>query len=156
MKEIIQDLNKTVNEFIPRINTLSDEEFASKAQPNKWSKKEVIGHLIDSGHTNLRRFVCGQYDKSPAKIVYEQDFWVNANNYQKMDKDDLVELWRLVNLQIENILSTMPPENYLKQCDTSKGETQLRTLEWLAEDYVKHLKHHLNQVIEYSFNITYP
>ena len=156
MKEVVTELDKIVSEFIPRIEQLSDVDFEYKEKPNKWSKKEVVGHLIDSGQTNLRRFICGQYDSSPSKIVYDQDFWVNANQYQKMERKHVVTLWQLINRQIATVLRTMAKENYDKLCDTSKGEPHLRTLEWLAVDYVKHLKHHLNQVMPGSFNITYP
>jgi len=156
MKEVATELDKIINEFTQKFKKLSDVDFERKANPKKWSKKEVLGHLIDSGQTNLRRFVCGQYDSSPSKIVYDQDFWVNANQYQEMERKDVMALWRLVNLQIAKVLRTMPVENYNKSCDTSKAESQLRTLQWLAVDYVKHLKHHLNQVIPSSFNITYP
>jgi hypothetical protein len=50
----------------------------------------------------------------------------------------------------------MPAENYSKQCDTGKTEVNLRTLEWLADDYIKHMKHHLNQIISGSFDVIYP
>ncbi len=156
MNEVANELDKIIKEFAKKIGELSDSDFEQKANPKKWSKKEVVGHLIDSGQTNLRRFVCGQYDSSPSKIVYDQDFWVNANRYQEIERKDVIALWRLVNLQIANVLRSMPVENYTKSCDTSKGEPQLRTLEWLAIDYVKHLKHHLNQIMPSSFNITYP
>ncbi len=156
MKDVADELDKIINDFAKKIGELSDSDFEQKSNPKQWSKKEVVGHLIDSGQTNLRRFICGQYDSSPSKIVYDQDFWVSANRYQEMESKDVIALWRLVNLQIANVLRTMPVENYNKSCDTSKAESQLRTLEWLAIDYVKHLKHHLNQVIPASFNITYP
>jgi hypothetical protein len=48
----------------------------------------------------------------------------------------------------------MPTENYVKTCDF--GDGKFLTLEWLAIDYVKHLKHHLNQIIANSFAIVYP
>ena len=156
MEEVAKELDDIVKGFIVRIEEIPDDLFSSKPLPDKWSKKEVLGHLIDSGQTNLRRFVCGQYDAIPTKIVYEQDFWVRANNYREMERKDTMELWRLINLQIANVLRTMPKENYTKECDSNKKEPQLKTLEWLASDYVKHLKHHLNQIIKGSFDITYP
>jgi hypothetical protein len=49
----------------------------------------------------------------------------------------------------------MPSENYSKSADTGKNTTTLHPLKWLAEDYVKHMKHHLNQVIPGAFDIVY-
>jgi len=156
MKEVVNELNEIVETFAERIGNFSEADLSEKPLPNKWSKKEVVGHLIDSAQNNLRRFIVSQHAATPPKIVYDQDFWVKANDYQNMAGKDVIILWKLVNKQISNVLTTMESDKYLKTCDTSKEEEQLRSLEWLAADYVKHLKHHLNQVIKGSFDITYP
>lgn len=151
MKNVIRELGEVVMEFSKKTSTISDPEFSAKPLANKWSKKEVLGHLIDSAQNNLRRFICGQYESEPPKIVYQQDFWVSSNDYQAMPKEDVIQLWRLMNLRICAVLENMPEANYSSQCDMGS----LRTLSWLAEDYVKHLKHHLNQIISGSFDIVY-
>ncbi|MGE0589512.1 MAG: DinB family protein [Cyclobacteriaceae bacterium] len=156
MEATTKELSAIVEDYAKKISQFSEEEMAAKPNPNKWSKKEVIGHLIDSGQTNLRRFIVGQYESKPPKIVYEQDFWVSASGYQSMKAKDVIELWRLVNLQICQVLNNMNPDNYNKTCDSGKLQPSIHTLEWLAEDYVKHLKHHINQIITKSFDIVYP
>jgi hypothetical protein len=151
MKRDVDELKVLIKDFSAKIGEISDSEFAAKPLPHKWSKKEVLGHLIDSAQNNLRRFICGQYETVPSKIVYDQDFWVSANGYQKMTKADVISLWRLMNERIVAVLENMPHENYNKTSQTS----ELHTLEWLASDYVKHLKHHLNQIIAGSFDVVY-
>lgn len=152
MKTTVGELRSIVENFNSKIRVIPEEEFSAKPLPHKWSKKEVIGHLIDSAHNNLRRFICGQYETVPSKIVYDQDYWVIANRYQNMKKEDILLLWRMLNERIAVVLEHMPEENYTKQSETSARHT----LEWLAIDYVKHMKHHLNQVISGSFEIVYP
>lgn len=155
MKETVNELLKVVDEFEKKISALSENEFAAKPLANKWSKKEVLGHLIDSAQNNLRRFIVGQYESNPPKITYEQDFWVNANGYQQMKAADVVAMWRIINHRIAAVLTNMSQANYSKTADTGKEKSDLHTLEWLAADYVKHLKHHLNQIIPNSFDIVY-
>ena len=155
MKNTIQELQQIINDYAVKISAIPEKEFAAKPLPNKWSKKEVLGHLIDSGQNNLRRFICGQYELSPPHIVYEQDFWVQANGYANANKGDIIQLWQLINERICIVLDTMPSTNYSKTCNTSKEPSQLHSLEWLAEDYVKHMKHHLNQIIPDSFDVIY-
>ena len=156
MKTIVIELNEVVSDFAEKCNRFSEIEFGAKPLPNKWSKKEVLGHLIDSAQNNLRRFICGQYESTPSKIVYEQDSWVNANNYQSESKDNLIKLWVLINQRIGAILLAMPKDSYSKVSDTGRDQANLRSLEWLAADYNKHMKHHLNQIIPNSFDIKYP
>lgn len=156
MKEVAEELNQIIDDFVLKINKIPDEEFSAKPLPHKWSKKEVLGHLIDSALNNHRRFVCGQYEPTPPKIRYDQDFWAKANDYQNSKKEDVILLWKLINKKIGDTLSVMPEQNYSRTCNTGEETEQLHSIEWLAIDYVKHLKHHLNQIIAGSFAITYP
>ncbi len=155
MKNTIEELSDIIKEFTIKMVAISDVQFSDKPNPTKWSKKEVVGHLIDSGHNNLRRFICGQYESSP-KITYDQDIWVTANNYGGLQKEPVIQLWRLLNEQICEVLRAMPEQNSKHMCNTGKNQVELHSIEWLAGDYVKHLKHHLNQIIPASFPISYP
>lgn len=155
MENVVSELNGLVTEYVKKFNAIRDSDFSAKPLPNKWSKKEVVGHLIDSAQNNLRRFIVTQYESQPPNIIYDQDFWVQANAYQKMKKEEIIALWKLMNERICDVLRTMPESNYERESNTGKSEIQLHTLQWLAEDYIKHMKHHLNQVIPGSFDIVY-
>jgi len=151
MNTTLHDLREILNIYPAKFTAIPEEDFAVKSTPAKWSKNEVMGHLIDSAQNNLRRFIVGQYEHVP-HIVYQQDFWVASNAYNQYSKSDIIQLWRLVNQQIVHVLENMPVENYAKECKTG----EVHSLEWLASDYVKHLKHHINQIIPGSFNVRYP
>ena len=155
MKNTTTELIKIVNDYSEKISVIAESEFSAKPLPNKWSKKEVLGHLIDSAQNNLRRFICGQYETAPPKIVYDQDHWVNLNAYQQTDGKEVIDLWVLMNKRIGAVLTKMPVTSYAKSSDTGKNSVSLHSLEWLAEDYVKHLLHHLHQLLQMEA-IDYP
>ncbi len=150
INNIPQGLRAIVDLYTARFNDIDNASLTAKPEAGKWSKKEVIGHLIDSAQNNLRRFIVGQYEPGP-HIVYAQDFWVSANRYNEMDKADIIQLWRLMNERICVVLEQMPERQYHRVCNTGKSEPVLHTLEWLADDYVSHLKHHINQIIPEAF-----
>jgi hypothetical protein len=143
MEDTILKLIETINDFLQIEQQAIDWE--TKPAPNKWSKKEIIGHLTDSAQVNLQRFVRCTYDEG-FKLVYAQDEWVAAAHYQEADIKELLDLWILLNRQLIRVLSYYPDERLSAQCDTGKNEVNLHTVEWLAADYVEHLKHHLNQI----------
>lgn len=155
VKQVAAELRLMIATYSTTFTALQEDDFAAKPNSEKWSKKEIVGHLIDSAQNNLRRFIVGQYEANPPHIVYDQDVWVKVNQYQNMTSMDVIVLWMLVNFRICEVLENMPAANYSKQCNTGKDAIQLYTLEWLAVDYIKHMKHHVNQIIPGSFDLTY-
>jgi hypothetical protein len=145
MHRVTNQLTTTIDQFIQSA-TRQNIDWEYKPLPDKWSNKEIIGHLCDSAKINLQRFVRCTYEED-FKLTYEQDEWVSAQHYQEMIIDDLLQLWRLLNLQIAIVLDNYPPDRLQAQCDNSKKEITLHTVEWLAQDYLEHLQHHLKQIM---------
>ena len=135
-------LKQTINDILNRDTEAID--WATKPAPRKWSKKQIIGHLIDSAQVNLQRFVRCTYEEN-FKLTYEQVEWVDAQHYQDAGIKELLGLWNLLNLQIIRVLENYPAGRLQAQCDNSKTEPSLHTVEWLAADYVAHMQHHLKQ-----------
>lgn len=150
MKELADELEKIVYSHATALLAIPEDKLAMKPSPVKWSKKEILGHLIDSAQNNIRRFIVAQYEEHP-HIVYNQDKWVSLSQYQGYSSKDLVLLWQLLNKHIAIILRETSPENAQRKCQTS----ELHTIEWLAADYIRHLRHHLHQVLDLE-PVAYP
>ena len=142
MELIAKDLQAIISHYHPALKSQDEFGLAHKPSPAKWSKKEIIGHLIDSAQSNIRRFIAAQYEENPT-IVYNQEKSVIIAGYQHWNSNDLIDLWYLLNRQICEILKNTSSETAQRQCWTE----ELHTIEWLAHDYLKHLKHHMHQVL---------
>ncbi|MFP3594495.1 DinB family protein [Chryseobacterium sp. SIMBA_038] len=138
-------LKNIIEEELLRFETIYEEDWCYKISPEKWSKKEILGHLCDSAITNIRRFVVTQY-KENENIVYDQDFWVKAQNYQNIPTQDVINLWKFLNFQIVHTVENIPDEALKRTCDTTKTNPQNFTLEFIIQDYVDHLKYHLKAI----------
>src|ERR1700733_9875968 len=103
MQNAIGRLTDTIEEVSNAGVTGIDWVF--KPDPGKWSKKEIIGHLIDSAQVNLQRFVRCTYEEN-FKLTYDQVEWVQAQRYQEADIQDLFGLWELLNWQIIRVLKS--------------------------------------------------
>ena len=131
---------------IPQLLTEIDESaFSAKLKPDKWSKKEIIGHLIDSATNNHQRFVRGQFEDRPT-IAYDQNRWNEFSFYQQINAQQIIAFWRTYNRYLIELIKHIPKENLLRQC---KVGDKLMTLDFLINDYVEHLEHHLHQFVEY-------
>jgi hypothetical protein len=152
MLATIEHLEKIVSNYTRRLEGIPEEEYTKKPGPEKWSKKEILGHLVDSAQNNTRRFIVAQYEEIP-RIGYDQDKWVALTDYQHYPTSNLITLWRLLNLHICRVLTGISPLTALRKC--AMGNTQPYTIEWLAADYCNHLLHHLHQILELD-PIAYP
>lgn len=138
-------LKDIVDAELQRFETISEEDWNYKISPEKWSKKEILGHLCDSALSNIRRFVVTQY-KENDNIVYDQDFWVEAQNYQNIPVSEIIGLWKSLNFQIVHTVENIPDEALQRTCDTTKTVTQTFTLEYIIQDYIDHLQYHLKAI----------
>lgn len=141
-----------VHQALLDFSKISKESWDEKPNPIKWSRKELLGHLIDSASNNLRRLIVGQYEQG-TKIVYHQDEWVAYQNYQEMDIEDVKTLWKLMNDQIARVIGLIPQSKLDNTCDTGKGKVEVHTLVYFIEDYIVHLKYHLKQINDSNFNV---
>jgi hypothetical protein len=105
----------------------------------KWTAIEILGHLTDSALVNLHRFVRCTYE-SDFMLSYAQDEWVAAQHYKDANVTDLLNLWHLLNNQIITVLHKYPTNRWQAKCNNE-------TVEFLAADYVNHMRHHLKQII---------
>jgi hypothetical protein len=145
IKDNIQELSNAIDHLLEV--DVQSINWTYKPAAEKWSKKEIIGHLIDSAQINLQRFVRCTYSEN-FKLTYDQVEWVEAQHYQESDINELLMLWKALNMQIIRVLKNYPTNRLQTQCDNSKTEPSLHTVEWLAQDYTDHLKHHLKQVYQ--------
>ncbi|MBB6003434.1 DinB family protein [Arcicella rosea] len=146
MEEVVEQLRLRIDTVEKYFSAHSEADLALKASPEKWSKKEVLGHLIDSAQSNIRRMVVGQYEEN-AHIIYRQNEWVKAADYQHYDTKDLIQMWVLLNKHFCRVLLNLPKENYETITNWGNETTpmlgqDLVTLEFVAKDYTRHLDHH--------------
>ncbi|TSD66830.1 DinB family protein [Inquilinus sp. KBS0705] len=143
MKQTAILLNLTVDDFIANA---ADVNWDNHTAPGKWTNKETLGHLIDSAHINLQRFVRCTFEEG-FKLIYHQDEWVKAQHYAIANAAELLKLWELVNLQIVRVLANYPADRTQITCDNNRGEPIYNTIEFIAQDYVAHMQHHLKQLV---------
>jgi hypothetical protein len=137
-----ETLEEIIQHSLEKFSLLNEESWNKKTLPGKWSRKEILGHLCDSAMNNIRRFVVSQYEENNL-IVYRQDDWVALQDYQSADIKDIITLWKLLNEQILRISKKIPAGKLNNNCNTPEPHT----IGWLMEDYITHLKHHLDQIL---------
>lgn len=147
MLDLGKKLRQTVEKTAARLMLFTDEEAGIKPLPSKWSKKEILGHLIDSAVNNYTRFVRARQSDYTELPGYNQDFWVSVRQYQRSNWEELVLLWKTIN---QHIVAVLPSIRAGHIC--AVGQDAPVTLEFLATDYLRHLQHHVDQIFPVHAN----
>jgi hypothetical protein len=146
MRKTVEDFQSLLDHAPKELAAVSEADRESKPAPDKWSRKEILGHLIDSASNNHQRFVRAQLSAELKLPAYEQDAWVNIQRYQNESWESLVQFWKSYNFHLLHVISSIPESAIHNYCFIGSNEPV--TLEFLVEDYIRHVKHHLEQILE--------
>lgn len=122
-------LRASVDRATPQLLAISDDVASASPAPDKWSRKQILGHLIDSATNNHQRFVRVE----PDGFRYDQNAWVETQQYARASWPSLIALWREYNLHLAHVIDVMSDDTRTK-------------LDALIADYLQHLEHHLGQI----------
>ncbi len=134
------------------------ESFVAKARKEgAWSRKQILGHLIDSASVNHQRIIEAQINDSIVFDGYKHEQWVDLQGYQEQDWEELVTLWSAINMHICAVVERIPTDvldnlhnehSYARTAFRELPSDQPSSLGYLIEDYFAHLQYHLDQILE--------
>jgi hypothetical protein len=122
----------------------ADEQWRHPHRPGKWTRIEVLGHLLDSAAHNHQRFARAMHSESLTASGYDGDAQVRVQHYSKAPIPLLVEAWSAQNRLLSFVIAQIPSEKEQTPCSVASAPPM--TLHELAFDYVAHLEHHLRQI----------
>jgi hypothetical protein len=145
MKETARWLRSEIPRLRSQMELMASGQLVERSRPEKWSRQEILGHLIDSAVNNYHRFVRAQHGEAADFPTYRQDDWVAAQHYNERDWLELVELWSALNNHLAHIIEHMPES--AKDTPVNFNEDKPARLEYVVTDYLEHMRHHLAQIL---------
>ena len=146
MVDLSDKLNTSIREMEPKLRALTDATADQRpGGGDGWSRKQELGHLIDSATNNRARFInaalAGEYN-GPS---YDGNGWVALGGYPDMKWSDVVDLWMALNQALAIVVERIPAERLTASCRIGKGEPV--TLEFVIADYIDHMRRHLDHLL---------
>ncbi|MBI5282925.1 MAG: DinB family protein [Candidatus Solibacter usitatus] len=152
---LANQLRQAVEQEHAALLSLSDAmSAAQQPQPEGWSPKEELGHLIDSAANNHQRFVRAALEADYRGPGYAQDDWVRLHGYAALPWAELVEFWYRYNLLLAHLVARIPEEKSGTSCTVGAGAPV--TLGFLIDDYILHMRHHLDHLLGREVVTQYP
>jgi len=157
-KDLALLLRQTIDRDLPCLQAFTEQETllpakAVSGNANLWSRREELGHLIDSAANNHIRFVLATVDTEYRGPGYAQDKWVEAHGYAELPWSMLVDFWYRYNVLLAHLIGRIPEAHLNNRCVIGWGVVSLR---FVIEDYILHMQHHLDHILSRSKITQYP
>lgn len=144
MKQLSEKLRSTIDDAELKLRQISSADSANPLKPGGWSRRQILGHLIDSASNNHQRFVRAAQQPSLDFPAYDQDGNIRIQAPQEADWLLLISLWASYNRYLAHVIARLPASKLETECRIGSGKPV--TLHFIADDYVTHLVHHLRQI----------
>ncbi|NGQ97262.1 DinB family protein [Brevibacillus sp. SYP-B805] len=144
MKALIAEYGRGYDLLREAIDGLSEEELRFKPAPDKWSIHEILVHVADAEVVGVQRMKKVLAEEKPLLTSFDQDAWANGLTYEQLDREQYLQLFKLLRESMQPILARLTPE----QCERVgiHDEAGPLTFRQLLERYVNHVRDHLGQI----------
>ncbi len=146
IQSTLQQLGDYVEDIKRIFESTSQETLSYKESSDKWSPKEILGHLIDVElvfHYRLKKII--EEDK-PALANFNQNIWVEEQQYNHWDTAILVNSLLALRRNLVFWLGRIREDQWEREGMHSKRG--LITFRSIVELLISHLKHHYLQIKE--------
>jgi len=155
MHDLSASLSQLIQRELPLLRAFPEAKTSIRPVGEAtWSPKEELGHLIDSAANNHVRFVRALIEPEFRGPSYAQNDWVQAHRYYGMPWLTIVDFWYYYNSFLAALLSRVPEEKVVTMCFVGAGESV--SLQFLVEDYVLHMQHHIDHLFGRKHVTAYP
>jgi hypothetical protein len=142
--EVAGNFRTELNSIAAALRNLPVELADRPWRAGGWTRKQIVGHLLDSATNNRQRFVRAAADGSYAGPKYAQDAWVAAHGYAQQPWDTVLHWWEVEHEILAAVVDRIPDERLGARCII--GDDAPVTLRFLIEDYLSHQQWHLKQL----------
>lgn len=143
--DIVSYLDQQMNETLPFLEGISEEQSTHRYAPDKWSIRELWNHVNDGERIFLGRalwFARGFTDPLPS---FDQEIAVAGAQANETSWADLVEEFRTVRLGTLSFFRNMPDEAWSRTGVASDNPVSVNALAYIIGG---HLAHHVNVLKE--------
>jgi hypothetical protein len=133
-----------LDKFHAALVTLPPELANVPWRPGGWTRKQIVGHLLDSATNNRQRFVRASIDGHYEGPGYAQDEWVAAHDYAGQPWETLLRWWEAEHEILAAAVNHIPESRLEAPCTV--GDHEPVTLRFLIEDYLAHQRGHFAQL----------
>jgi hypothetical protein len=136
--DVVAALEDQPRDTLALLSTLSEEQGDSRYAPDKWSVKEMLGHVIDAERVfSYRALRFARNDRTPL-ASFEQDDYVRAGNFADCRLADLIEEFVCVRRASLWFFRQLSAEAWMRRGIASGNEVSVRAVAYIVAGHELH------------------
>lgn len=136
--DIVHLLATQIDDTVALLRDLSDEQAAHRYAPNKWSVREVVGHMNDSERIFAYRAL--RFSRNDATPIpgFEQESFTAASNFEDRALNDLLAEFRSIRLDTVHLFTGMSDAMMTRQGTASNATVSVRAIAYIIAGHERH------------------
>ncbi|WP_409303113.1 DinB family protein [Peribacillus sp. SCS-155] len=136
--DIITILEKQIEETIDLLEDLSDDQALFRYGEDKWSIKEVLGHVTDTERVFSYRLLSIARGETAALPGYDQNAYVEMASFDNQPLVLLVENFRAVRQSTLYLLKSLNEDTWLLRGNANGSDVTVRALAYMIAGHELH------------------
>lgn len=136
--DVTTTLSRQLEETLLLLRSIPEERAGHRYAPDKWSIKELVGHLIDGERIfayRALRFARGDETPLPG---FDQDDYVKGANFDRRPLSELAEELAHVRQSTLSLLRSLDGEGWLRRGKANDQEVSVRALAYIMAGHETH------------------
>jgi len=143
--DVVAALEDQPRETLALLSSLSEEQGDYRYAPDKWSIKEMLGHVIDGERVfSYRALRFARNDQTPL-ASFEQDDYVRAAGSADRRLADLIEEFVCVRHATVWLFQTLSPEAWMRRGIASDNPVSVRAIAYIIAGHELHHRRMLRE-----------
>ena len=124
---------------------LTEERANYRYAPDKWSIKEVLGHVMDSERVFAYRALCIARGEQQSLPGFDQDQYARVANYDSIPITKLLQHYTALRVSTFLLLEQLPADSWSRMGVSNQKPISVRALAYIIAG---HERHHMNVITE--------
>jgi len=143
--DFLELLKEQEKDLLGTLSPLTEEQGDFRYAPEKWSIKEVIGHINDAERIfSYRLLRIARGDQTPLPS-FEQDPYIKAGNFAARTLKDLLEEFSLIRESTIGLVRSMDDAAWLRRGVASQREITATAIAFIIAGHVQHHRNVLEE-----------
>ncbi|MGG1575467.1 DinB family protein [Fictibacillus sp. NRS-1165] len=147
-QDIVNLLEEQAEETVQTVQDLTEQQALFKYGPEKWSIKEVIGHLTDTEQIMAFRLLSIARGEKGILPGFDENAYVQHAFFDRQPLSDLIQQFQNVRQSTKLLIKSMEEEPWTRSGNANGSDVTVRAIAYIIAG---HEKHHLGILKERYF-----